>query len=100
MEKIMHLPNSNIILSALLVLFPAALLCGCVTTKKAANEQARDAYWLAQSDATKQLFAAKEELQKLQTNQHQRKVMYYSVPVENPAGMNIVPHDVVIPVEK
>lgn len=85
----------------LLFMFPATLLLsGCMTTQKATNEQARDAYWLAQSDATKQLYESKKALQKLQTAPPPRPVTYYAVPVENPPGMNAVPHNVVIPVEK
>ena len=82
----------------LLLLFPVAL-CGCMTTQKAANEQARDAYWLGQSDATKQLYFAKEGTQK-PTPEQQRNVQYYAIPVEPVPGVKEVPHNVVIPVEK
>jgi Tfp pilus assembly protein PilN len=99
-EKNQTLPTHNLTISVTLLLFPLVLLCGCMTPQKSANEQSRDAYWLAQSDATKQLYAAKQELQKLQKNNNQRQTMYYSVPIENPDGMNMVPHEVVIPVEK
>ncbi len=92
--------NHHITVTASLLLPIVLLLSGCMTTQKAANEQARDAYWLAQSDATKQLHESKKALQKLQTAQPPRQIMYYSVPVENPPGMNAVPHTVVIPVEK
>lgn len=91
------MPKNNFIF---VVLFFPIVLGGCVTTQKAADEQARDSYWLAQSDATKQLYESKKELQKLQTNQNQRRIMYYPVPVENPTNMNVVPHNVIIPVEK
>jgi hypothetical protein len=75
-----------------------AVLAGC-TTKKAATEQTRDAYWLGQADATKQLYFAKEAAQR-PAQESQPNTQYYAIPVEPVPGVKEVPHHVVISVEQ
>jgi len=100
-----HLPDETehkpgqIVIGIIFMSFVLFTMTGCVTTQKSANEQARDAYWLGQSDATKQLYFAKESTQQ-PPKEPQRNVQYYAIPVEPVPGVKEVPHNVVIPVEK